>query len=259
MDILDKFVEQARENIRNGHYNLSSEVKLNKKRVSLKQKLLTQSFTLIAEIKHASPAGEYSFDYIDVEKAAFSFKDAGADAISVVVEPKIFKGHLNNILVAKKTSLPVLFKDFIISETQIRTAATLGADCILLIVKVAERINLDLNKLIKTAHSYGLEVLLECYNKKEIQKAMKTKADIIGINNRDLQTLKVNLNRTKEIMESFNETNTLNRPVISESGIKSRKDAEFVKSTGVNGILVGTALWTTKDQYAKIKELGLCD
>lgn len=259
MDILDKFVEQARENIRNGYYNLSSETDSNKKRISLKQKLLTQSFTLVAEIKHASPAGEYSFDYIDVEKSAFTFKDAGADAISVVVEPKIFKGHLNNILVAKKTGLPVLFKDFIISETQIRTAATLGADCILLIVKVAERLNLDLNKLIKTAHSYGLEVLLECYDKKEIQKAMKTKADIIGINNRDLQTLQVNLNRTKEIMESFNETNTLNRPVISESGIKSRKDAEFVKSTGVNGILVGTALWTTKDQYAKIKKLRLCD
>ena len=88
---------------------------------------------------------------------------------------------------------------------------------------------------------------------------MKTKADIIGINNRDLQTLQVNLNRTKEIMESFNETNTLNRPVISESGIKSRKDAEFVKSTGVNGILVGTALWTTNDPYAKIKELRRCD
>lgn len=259
MDILDKFVKQAKENVQSGYYNLYSKFELNKKRISLKQKLLTQSFTLIAEIKHASPAGEYSFDYVDVEKSAFTFKDAGADAISVVVEPKIFKGHLNNIIIAKKTSLPVLFKDFIISETQIRTAAALEADCILLIVKVAERLNLDINKLIKIAHSYGLEVLLECYDKKEIQKAMKTKAEIIGINNRDLQTLQVNLNQTKEIMEYFNETNTLNRPVISESGIKSRKDAEFVKSTGVNGILVGTALWTTKDRYAKIKELRLCD
>lgn len=259
MDILDKFIKQAKENVKNGYYNPSSEVELNKKRISLKQRLLSQNFTLIAEIKHASPAGEYSFDYIDVEKSAFTFKDAGADAISVVVEPKIFKGHLNNITVAKKTGLPVLFKDFIISETQIRTAATLGADCILLIVKVAERLNLDINKLIKITHSYGLEVLLECYDKKEIQKAMKTKADIIGVNNRDLQTLQVNLNRTKEIMEYFNEANTLNRPVISESGIKSRKDAEFVKSMGVNGILVGTAIWTAKDQFAKIKDFRLCD
>lgn len=259
MDILDKFIEQVKVNIKNGYYNLSSDIGLNKKRISLKQKLLTQRFTLIAEIKHASPAGEYSFDYIDVEKAAFAFKNAGADAISVVVEPKIFKGHLNNILIAKKTSLPVLFKDFIISETQIRAAAALGADCVLLIVKVAERLNTNLNKFITTAHSYGLEVLLECYNKEEMQKAMETEADILGINNRDLQTLQVDLNRTKEIMEFFDGTNRLDRPLISESGIKSRKDAEFVKSAGVNGILVGTALWTATDTYAKIKELRLCD
>ena len=115
----------------------------------------------------------------------------------------------------------------------------------------------DINKFIKIAHSYGLEVLLECYDKEEMQKAMETEADILGINNRDLQTLRVDLNRTKGIMEFFNGTNKLDRPVISESGIKSKKDAEFVKSTGVNGILVGTALWTATDQYAKIKELRL--
>ena len=106
------------------------------------------------------------------------------------------------------------------------------------------------------AHSYGLEVLLECYDKMEMQKALETEADILGINNRDLQTLQVDMNRTKEILESFI---ALNRPVISESGIKSRKDVKFVKATGVNGILVGTALWTATDQYAKIKELKFGD
>ena len=258
MNILDKFIEQAKENIKNGYYNLPSEVVLSKKRVSLKQKL-NQHFTLITEIKHASPAGEYSFNHINVENTEFAFKDAGADAISVVVEPKIFKGHLNNILITKKTGLPVLFKDFIIEEVQIRTAAALGSDCILLIMKIAERLNLNLNKLIKTAHSYGLEVLLECYNKEEMQKAVETEADILGINNRDLQTLQVDLNRTERIMNFFNDANRLDRPVISESGIKSRNDAKFVKSTGVNGILVGTALWTAANQYEKIKELRLVD
>lgn len=259
MDILDRFIGQAKENIQSGYYILPSEAKLSKKRISLKHKLLTSNFTLIAEIKHASPAGEYAFDNIDVEKSALTFKDAGAGAISVVVEPKIFKGHLNNITIAKKTGLPVLFKDFIISETQIRAAAALGADCVLLIVKVAERLNLDLDRLIKTTHSYGLEVLLECYDSKEIKKAIKTKADIIGINNRDLQTLQVNLDRTREIMEFFDKNCNINRPVISESGIKSGKDAEFAKSVGVNGILVGTALWTADDQFAKIKELSMRD
>ena len=88
---------------------------------------------------------------------------------------------------------------------------------------------------------------------------MKTKADIIGINNRDLQTLQVNLSRTMEIMEFFDKTNHINLPVISESGIKTGKDAEFAKSAGVNGILVGTALWTADNLYAKIKELSMRD
>ena len=259
MDILDKFLKQAKENIQSGYYIISDESGLSKERISLKNKLLSQNFTLIAEIKHASPAGEYSFDSIDVKKSAFTFKDAGAGAISVVVEPKIFKGNLSNIAVAKKAGLPVLFKDFIISEAQIKAAAASGADCVLLIVKAAERLNLDLDRLIKTAHSYGLEVLLECYDIEEIQKAMKTKADIIGINNRDLQTLHVNLSRTKEIMAFFDKTKSIGRPVISESGIKSGKDAEFAKSAGVKGILVGTAIWTSDDLYAKIKELSMSD
>jgi len=130
---------------------------------------------------------------------------------------------------------------------------------VLLIVKAAERLNLDLDRLIKTAHYYGLEVLLECYDSKEIQKAMKTKADIVGINNRDLKTLQVNLDRTREMMKFFDKTYHINRPVISESGIKSGKDAEFAKSAGVNGILVGTAIWTSDDLYAKIKELSMSD
>ena len=152
--------------------------------------------------------------------------------------------------------MPVLFKDFIFGETQIKSAAGLGADCILLIVIVGERLNLDIGKLIRRAHSYGMEVLLECYDKEEVKKALTTEADIIGINNRDLKTLKVNLNQTREIMEYLG-TQSLNRPVISESGIKSNKDAEFIRAQGVNGILVGTAIWTANDQYAKIKELKL--
>ncbi|HLC61665.1 MAG TPA: indole-3-glycerol-phosphate synthase [Candidatus Nanoarchaeia archaeon] len=254
MDILDKFIEQAKENVKRGYYDISRGAMLDIKRNSLKQKLLSQYFTLIAEIKHASPAGEYSFDDVDANELAFKFKKAGADAISVVVEPRIFKGRLDNITIAKKTNLPVLFKDFIIGETQIKSAAALGADCILLIVKVGERLNLDIGKLIRRAHSYGMEVLLECYDKEEAQKALRTEADIIGINNRDLKTLKVDLNQTREMMEYLR---TQNRPVISESGIKSDKDAEFVKLQGVNGILVGTAIWTANDQYAKIKELRL--
>ncbi len=283
MDILDNFIEKAKESIAEGYYDVQairhreagtvrgrvsgvgrqeSETARHQVsgvghraagfgRASLKDKLLG-GFSLIAEIKHASPAGEYSFDNIDVAETAETFKQYGADAISVVVEPKIFKGNLNNISIAKKTGLPVLFKDFIIKEQQIEAARAVGADAILLVIKVADRCNLDLDALIGFAHKQGLEVVLESYDANEMKRAMATDADIIGINNRDLRTLKVDLNRTKDIMTADARNQ---KPVISESGIKTAADVRFVRKAGVNGILVGTAIWTAPDLKAKIKEL----
>lgn len=249
MDILDKFIEEAKKSVQNGYYNIE-EFKCEKN--SLKNKLESQDFTLICEIKHASPAGEYSFDDIDVEKASKDFKECGADAISVVVEPKIFKGNLRNIPIVKKVGLPVLFKDFIFSEEQIKAAKNVGADVVLLIVKVFKRLNLDLDSFIEIAHKNGLEVLLESYDEEEMRIAMNSKADVLGINNRDLGTLKVDINRTKEILDSVGK---LNKSLISESGIKSREDVEFVKKIGAKGVLVGTAIWKAEDLRDKIKEL----
>ena len=240
MDILDNFLQAAQETVNEGYY-----------KTSLKEKLLSQYFSVIAEIKHASPSGDYSFKEIDVEKTAHLFRESGADAISCVVEPKIFKGNLTNVTLAKRAGLPVLFKDFIICEEQIKAAKSVGADVILLIVKVANRLSLNLDSLIETAHKHGLEVLLETYDADEMKQALKTNADIIGINNRDLQTLEVDIQRTKEILKSVQ----TDRPIISESGIKTVQDAAFVKSAGARGILVGTALWTSKNPAEKIREL----
>jgi len=240
MDILDKFIKTAEETVQRGYY-----------KTSLKQKLIAQKFSLIAEIKHASPSGDYDFKEIDAEKTAMIFRESGADAISCVVEPKFFKGKLSNVPLAKKSGLPVLFKDFIFCEEQIRTAKTLGADVILLIVKLANRLKLDLNSLIRTAHTLGMEVLLETYNEKEMRQALDTEADILGINNRDLQTLTVDITRTKQILDTVE----IDRPLISESGIKTAEDAAFVKRAGANGVLVGTAIWLAKDIETKIREL----
>ncbi|MEK6979270.1 MAG: indole-3-glycerol-phosphate synthase [Candidatus Micrarchaeota archaeon] len=260
-DILDTFIEKAKENVANGYYAISgTKTNKNSARVSVKQKLLSQLFSLIAEIKHASPAGEYSFDNIDVEKTARDFMECGADAVSVVVEPQIFKGNLGNIPMVKGAApeLPVLFKDFVISTEQINAAAYYGADCILLVMKVADRLGLDINKLIEAAHEHGLEVLLECYDSDEMKRANETNADILGINNRDLRTLKVDLNRTKQILdETRTQSGTINKPVISESGIKTKSDAEFVRACGVNGILVGTAIWKADNLRDKVTELRL--
>ena len=240
MDILDKFIQTARETVQSGYYE-----------TSLKDKLLSQDFSVIAEIKHASPAGEYSFDNIDVEKTAHLFRQSGADAISCVVEPKIFKGNIANIPFAKKAGLPVLFKDFIFCKEQIKCAKAIGADAILLIVKLSKRLGFDLDFLIKTAHNLGLEVLLETYNENEMKIALETDADVLGINNRDLQTLEVDISRTKQILDKVE----IDRPLISESGIKTAQEAAFVKSAGASGVLVGTAIWTASSIPDKIQEL----
>ncbi|MFA5106548.1 MAG: indole-3-glycerol phosphate synthase TrpC [Candidatus Micrarchaeia archaeon] len=251
-DILDKFIEKARENVASGYYGNVKKAAV--KKASLKKRLESGKFTLIAEIKHASPAGEYSFDDIDVEKTARSFLANGADAISVVVEPKIFKGDISNVAIAKSTGLPVLFKDFVISEKQVDAAAASGADAMLLVVKVATRTGMDLGKMIDYAHKQGLEVLLECYDREEMEIALASKADIVGINNRDLQTLHVDLGRTGRIMGQIGK---IQKPLISESGVKERKDVEFLKGFGANGVLVGTAIWKAADLGAKIRELKM--
>lgn len=252
MDILDKFIENAKKSVSEGYYGIESMPESEHKKSSLKKTIESRKFTLITEIKHASPAGEYSFDNIDVEKTAFEFRKCGADAISVVVEPKIFKGDLRNVAVAKKAGLPVLFKDFVFCEHQILAAKNVGADAILLVVKVAERTGADLNELIDLAHKNELEVLLETYDADEMNAAISTDADVLGINNRDLRTLKVDLNRTKEILEQFGEMNKL---VISESGIKTAEDVRFVKGVGASGALVGTAIWKAQNIGEKISEL----
>jgi len=250
-DILDKFIKAAKENVASGYYSKGG--KFEGKKVSLRKKLEARKFSLIAEIKHASPAGEYSFDGMDVEKAAQSFLTNGADAISVVVEPQIFRGNLGNVAIAKKTGLPVLFKDFVISEEQIEAASRVGADAVLIVARACDRLQLGVEPMIDKAHSLGLEVLLECYDEKEMKRAVRTKADVFGINNRDLQTLNVDLNRTVDIVKKFGAD--IKKPLISESGVRNRADVEFLMGCGVKGVLVGTAIWKATDIGEKIREL----
>jgi indole-3-glycerol phosphate synthase len=96
-------------------------------------------------------------------------------------------------------------------------------------------------------------VLLECYDEKEMERAIRTDADVLGINNRDLQTLKVDLNRTGNIVKKFGKG--IGKPLISESGVRNRADVEFLMGCGVKGILVGTAIWKADDIGKKIREL----
>jgi len=209
---------------------------------SFKAAIGQPGLSVIAEIKKASPsAGDIRLD-ADVENIAHSYQLAGASAISVLTERDFFKGSLADLeVVASRVKLPLLRKDFIIDEYQILEAGVAGASAVLLITQV-----LPVKKLknyFKLAESLGLDCLFEIHDKFELEKALEAGADIIGINNRDLKTFKVDINTSINLRKSI-PPGVL---CVSESGIKNRSDLQNMTAAGFDAVLVGEALMRSSD------------
>jgi len=205
---------------------------------------------LIAEIKRASPSAGDILEGADVRKIASAYQAGGASAISVLTEPHFFKGTLDHIRqVKEETSLPILQKDFILDPMQIYEGRLAGADAILLIAALLDR-NL-LQEFAELSQLLGLIPLVEVHEEKDLNKIGSLSFPLIGINNRNLKTLKVHPETTFRLMEKI----PAGMPVISESGIKSREDVERLQEVGVKGVLVGEVLMRSPDPAAKIKEL----
>ncbi|MEW6558364.1 MAG: indole-3-glycerol phosphate synthase TrpC [Elusimicrobiota bacterium] len=205
---------------------------------------------LIAEIKRASPsAGEIVFE-IDVQKIAQQYEHAGADAISVLTEQKYFRGDVFHIdLVKQVSSLPTLRKDFIIDEYQLYESRYFNADAVLLIVLILN--TEQINKFLKIAKKLYLSVIAEIHTAEELKRVLDTEADIIGINNRNLSDLTVDINITSKLKSQIPN----NKIVISESGIKTHQDIEMLKDNGVNAVLIGEYLMKSADIKKTITEL----
>jgi len=174
--------------------------------------------------------------------------------ISVLTEPKHFNGSLSRLAqVRAAVELPILMKDIIIVADQIEVAAQIGANAVLLIAALFDRrcCEMDVDKMISFAHGRGLEVLLETHTETEFNSALKTEADIIGINNRNLATLKIDLNTTKQILQKQRK---LDKTIVSESGIKTRDDLQFLRGCGAGAFLVGSSIMLTDDIELKVKE-----
>ena len=208
---------------------------------------------LIAEVKKASPSKgviSHNFNPLDVARV---YADNGAAAISVLTEPKYFQGSLNYLTDIKKAlvdkPLPLLRKDFIFDPYQIYEARAYGADCLLLIVAILTPEKLSV--LLQLSHQLGMRCLVEVHNELEVEIAVKSGASIIGINNRDLDTFKVDLTTTARLRSLV----PPDRIVVSESGIKSRKHMEKLREWGVNAALIGEALMSATDMTVKMKEL----
>jgi indole-3-glycerol phosphate synthase len=206
-------------------------------------------------LKAASPSAGIIRENLEPERIAEAFARGGAVGISVLTEPKHFNGSLAILSRARKvTNLPILMKDIITSPRQLETASKIGADAALLIQALFDRkqCELGVTEMIAEAHDEKLEVLLETHSQKEFHTALGTDADLIGINNRDLATLKVDLNVTKNILDKNVCGDKL---VVTESGIESAFDIRFLSGCGANAFLVGSALMRAEDIEHKTREL----
>ena len=210
---------------------------------------------LIAEVKQASPsAGVICHDFDPVRIAA-AYEAAGASCLSVLTDEQFFQGsldHLRQIRAAVK--LPLLRKDFIIDERQILEAIEWGADAILLIVAILTEE--QLRHFHTRAMEAGLAALVEVHDAEELERARKISPALIGVNNRNLKTFKVDLATTENLAAMLQASKgPLPRLLVAESGIHTRADVERLKRCGAGAILVGESLMRDGDVPAKIREL----
>lgn len=209
-----------------------------------------QGVAIIAEAKKASPSKGIIAPDFDPVKIAQNYQEGGAHAMSVLTDVDFFQGSLSYIpLVRAAVDLPVLRKDFIIDPYQIEEAKIYGADAILLIAAILDTVQMrDYRQM---AESFGMDVLVEVHDEKELQEALKAESRLIGINNRNLNDFSVDLETTfrllKEIPPSI--------PVVSESGIKSVDDMVQLKKAGVTAALIGESLMRSEKQGECLSKL----
>ena len=206
---------------------------------------------LIAELKFASPSSGRIRDVSDDEVLRIlGLYDKYASAVSVLTDKVYFGGSLGYLSVAKEnTGLPVLRKDFIIDEYQIYESRYYGADAVLLIVSVLDEVKLK--SFIKIAKGLGMDCLVEVHDKNDLDVAIRSGADIIGINNRDLATMTTDLGTTVELSKHL----PSGVVVVSESGVKTKEDIVFLQEANIDAVLVGTAIMEG-DIEEKLKELS---
>ena len=210
---------------------------------------LFQGTVLIAEIKPKSPSKGQLISEDPLEIADL-YARSDADAISVLTDEKYFGGSLALLKeVRAYTQKPILRKDFIVDEYQVYETLLGDADAFLIIASVLS--TEEMTKLMSIGTALGLDYLVEVHDQNDIEKAIVSGAELMGINNRNLKTLDIDLDTTEKLMRLIPK----DVAVISESGIETAEDVKRVRSWGVRGILVGTSILQSGDPMAKIKEL----
>jgi indole-3-glycerol phosphate synthase len=253
-DFLDTLAYTAKTSLDSGYYE--DDVTATAIPASLKQAIIQSTGNaIISEVKSASPSKGIIKRNFAPDTVAQAMARGGAIGISILTEPKYFGGSLKYLAkIRESVNLPLLMKDIVISPIQLDAAIRVGANAVLLIVGLFDRgyCECDASSMITEAHERNLEVLLEAHTKDEFDTAVASAADLIGINNRDLRTLKVDLKVTRDILINGAANG---KTVVSESGINSASEVRFLRSCGANAFLVGSAVMLADDIEAKVKEL----
>tara|TARA_B100001123_G_scaffold443003_1_gene587910 strand:- start:773 stop:1576 length:804 start_codon:yes stop_codon:yes gene_type:complete len=219
----------------------------------LKKRDTVGDLSIIAEIKNASPSAGLlvkNFNHIDIAK---TYIDNGAPFISVLTEENFFLGKLEFMDdIKKKYNAPILCKDFFIDTFQIALAKSFGADCVLIILSAIDKILAK--DLYQAANDLNISTLIEVHSPKEAEHALSFENSIIGINNRNLQTLKVSIDTTIELSKILE---AHKNPLVCESGINSTEDIEYViENVGIYNFLIGESLLKSKNIASKLRELS---
>ena len=209
---------------------------------------------VIAEVKKASPSKGLLVSEFSPSKIAAEYEESGASAVSVLTEKRKFLGSLSDLSeVASSVKIPVMRKEFIFDPYQIFEARASGADAILLIATILEtNLLADLRLL---AAEYGMDALVEVYTEKDLERALEADSKIIGVNNRDLKTFKVDTGNTLKIFSNIAPSDRKNFVLVSESGINGWSDVEPLVEAGIDAILVGESLMKSSSPKNLIKEL----
>lgn len=253
-NMLEKLAKNSQQAITDGTYEINYKNKKSEKNL-VEQIRNNKHASLITEVKFSSPSLGNIRQVSDPVAIAKQMVEGGAVGLSVLTQPYLFNGSPDYFTkIRKEIKVPLLMKDIVVDKVQIDAAEKLGADVILLIQAIFDmKFANDIDEFVSYAHKKNLLVLLESHTKKEFSDSTKTHADILGINNRNLDTLEISLDTTKTILEKRDEK----RIIISESGIESPKDIQFLRKCGADAFLVGSSIMKSKDIKGLVSELVL--
>lgn len=250
--VLKKLVENSHKAISDGIYEVSES--LPRSEIDLLDSIKgTKHAALITEVKFASPSLGKIRDFSSPTEIAKAMVRGGALGLSVLTQPYMFSGSPKYFIeIRKQLKVPMLMKDIIVDKVQIDAARKIGADYMLLIQSLFDSGQLkEIDEFVGYGRRQGLRVLIESHTKKEFENSLKTEADIIGINNRNLDTLEIDINTTKKILNEYDKK----RVIISESGIESADDIRFLRKCGADAFLVGSSIMKDTDIERNVRTL----